>query len=76
MSRQIRRYSMSYLIAEIGILKYFLELGNEFKNHLKQNLIFAQDDIVIRYESLKEELEIVKQGYYEQLSRTEKEICE
>lgn len=54
----------------------FLELQSEFKHHLVNNLFFAQDDISLRCESLKEELELLKLNYYMEIDETENEIKE
>jgi hypothetical protein len=59
-------------------MKFFLkclELRSQFSDHLSGNLAFIQDDILIRCESLKEELEILKESCSKDVSRTEKEIC-
>jgi len=60
-------------------MKFFLkclELRSQFSDHLSGNLAFIQDDILIRCESLKEELEILKERCYEEVCKAKTEICE
>ena len=47
-----------------------------FKDNLASTLTFIQDDIVIRCESLKEDLEQIRESYYEEVDKIDKEICE
>jgi len=54
----------------------FQEQQSAFKENLTNTSQNVQDDIVIRCESLKEDLEQLKQSYHEELDGTEKEIYE
>ena len=47
-------------------------LEEEFKNRLANNLTFIQDDILIRCESLKDEVELIKENMCTEIDRTEK----
>ena len=60
----------------IFIILIVVEQKIAFKDNLAKSLAFVQDDILIRCESLKEDLELIKDGYREEADRTEKEICE
>ena len=51
-----------------------LELQFAFKQNLANNLTFVQEEIVIRCESLKDELDQLRDACNEEVNRTEKEI--
>ena len=54
----------------------FLEQQSALKENFANTLKFVLDDVVIRCESLKEDLEQLKESYHEEVDRTVKEICE
>jgi len=60
----------------ITFFQLILEQKCALKENFANSLKFVQDDVVIRCESLKEELEQIKESYHKEVGRTEIEICE
>ena len=58
------------------ILIFTSELQFVFKENLNNNLAYIEDEIVIRLESLKGDLEQIREGYTEQVDTAEHAICE